>query len=226
MSRAPPLIRAACIRPIRPSAYLHRSQFDIEAIIAEASRLKLESQVRIELDREFAEPSEEFVRLIAKRVTSNQITAAVREQFAGLITASIAHLIRDRVNERLTSALHVANPEPAVLEEGRSDDMSVADDGVITTEDELGGFRIVQAIAARHVDPKRIVTRDSKSYCAVLLDDNNRKTLARLHFNSPTTRYVDTFAGKEETRHPVTELTDIYKLEPQITARLQELSAG
>ena len=203
-----------------------RAQFDIDAIIAEAGRLKLESQVRIELDREFAQPSEDFVKLIARRVTSNQLTAAVREQFAGLIAASIAQLIRDRVTDRLTSALHVANPEPAVLEEGRSDDMSVADDGVITTEDELSGFRIVQAIASRHVDPRRVVIRDSKSYCAILLDDNNRKAIARLHFNSPTTRYVGVFEGKAETKHTIRELTELYKLEPQLTARLTELAGG
>lgn len=203
-----------------------RAQFDIGAIIAEAGRLKLESQVRIELDREFAQPSEDFTKLIARRVTSNQLTATVREQFAGLIAASIAQLIRDRVTDRLTSALHVANPDPAVLEEGQSDDMSVADDGVITTEDELSGFRIVQAIASRHVDPKRVVIRDSKSYCAILLDDNNRKTIARLHFNSPTTRYVGVFEGKAETKHTIKELTELYKLEPQIAARLAELAGG
>jgi hypothetical protein len=203
-----------------------RAQFDIDAIIAEAGRLKLESQVRIELDREFAQPSEDFVKLIARRVTANQLTAAVREQFAGLIAASIAQLIRDRVTDRLTSALHVANPDPAVLEEGQSDDMSVADDGVITTEDELSGFRIVQAIASRHVDPRRVVIRDSKSYCAILLDDNNRKTIARLHFNSPTTRYVGVFEGKAETKHTIKELTELYKLEPQVTARLAELAGG
>jgi hypothetical protein len=202
-----------------------RAQFDIEAIIAEAGRLKLESQVRIELEREFAQPSDEFVRLIAKRVTNGQFTAAVREQFQAVMVNSIAQLIRDRVNDRLTSALHVANPEPVPIDEGASDDPSDPGDGVITTEDELGGYRILQAIAARHVDPKRVIIRDSKSYCAVLLDDNNRKTLARLHFNSPTTRYIGTFEGKAETRHAVSALTDIYKLEPQIVARLAELDA-
>lgn len=202
-----------------------KGQFDIDAIIAEAGRLKLESQVRVELEREFAEPSEEFTRLIAKRVTTNQITASVREQFASLITSSIAHLVRDRVNERLTSALHVANPEPMPIDSDSSDDPSDVE-GVITTDDEIAGFRIVQAIAARHVDPKRVVIRDSKSYCAVLLDDNNRKTLARLHFNSPTTRYVGTFSGKNEARHSVTALTDIYKLEDQIVARIAELGGG
>ncbi|WP_374943453.1 type I restriction endonuclease [Sphingomonas sp.] len=202
-----------------------RSQFDIDAIIAEAGRLKLETLVRAEIDREFAQPSDEWVRLIAKRVSPAQLTAAMREQYGTLIAAAIAQLIRDRVNERLTSALHVANPEPVTIADGATDDPS-SGDGVITTDDEIAGFRIVQAIAARHVDPSRVVIRDSKSYCAILLDDNNRKTLARLHFNSPTTRYVGTFAGKAEVRHPVAALTDLYKLEAAIVARIAEFEGG
>ena len=202
-----------------------RTQFDIDAILAEAGRLKLESQIRIELEKEFAAPSDEFVRMMAARVGTGRMTAAVREQFQPILAASIAGLIRDRVNDRLTSALNVANPVPVTIDEGGSDDPS-AGDGIITTEDEIGGFRIVQAIAARHVDPKRIVIRDSKSYCAILLDDNNRKTVARLHFNSPTTRYVGTFVGKGETRQPVAMLTDIYKLEAEIVSRIAELESG
>lgn len=204
-----------------------RSQFDIDAIVAEASRLKLESQMRIELEKEFATPSDEFVRIMAGRVLpGGRMTAAVRDQIQPILVASIASLIRDRVNDRLTSALNVANPEAVTLPEGASDDMSEADDGVITTDDEISGFRIIQAIAARHVDPKRIAIRDSKSYCAVLLDDNNRKTLARLHFNSPTTRYIGTFVGKTETRHAVGAITDLYKLEDAIVARLKELNGS
>ncbi len=142
------------------------------------------------------------------------------------LLASIVALVRERVNERLNSALNVANPLPEPVAEGASDDMSEAGDGIVTTEDEIAGFRIVQAIAARHVDPRRVVIRDSKSYCAILLDDNNRKTLARLHFNSPTTRYIGTFVGKAETRHLVSALTDLYKLEDQIVARITELDSG
>ena len=202
-----------------------RSQFDIGAIIAEAGRLKLESQVRIEVEREFSQPSEEWVRAIAKRISSAPLSAAMRETYGQLIALAIAQLIRERVNERLTSALHVANPEPVTIEEGKADDPSDGD-GVITSDDEIAGFRIVQAIAARHIDPARIVIRDSKSYCAILLDDNNRKPLARLHFNSPTTRYVGTFSGKVETRHLVTAMTDLYKLEPAIVAQIAALEGG
>lgn len=196
-----------------------RHQFDIDAILAEAGRLKLESQMRIELEKEFAAPSDEFVRMMAARVQpGTKFTGARKEHFAPVLSASIAALIRDRVTDRLNSALNVANPPAPDLPDGGSDDMSTMEDGIVTTEDEIGGFRIVQAIAARHVDPKRVVIRDSKSYCAVLLDDNNRKSLARLHFNSPTTRYIGTFVGKVETRHPIAALTDLYKLETEIAA--------
>lgn len=201
-----------------------RHQFDIDSILAEAGRLKLESQMRVELEREFGKPTDEFVRFMAARVKPGErFTAALKDQIAPVLAASIAGLIRDRVSDRLTNALNVANPASTELPDGESDDMSEVEEGVITTDDEIAGFRIVQAIAARHVDPKRVIIRDSKSYCAILLDDNNRKSLARLHFNSPTTRYVGTFSGKAETRHAVTALTDLYKLESEIVARIAEL---
>lgn len=199
--------------------------FNIEHIVEAAGRLKLQSQLRIELEKEFANPSEDLVKIMLPRVQAGRATAALKEQFHGLLSNTISEFIRDKVNDRLNSALNVANPSVDLIEENASDDMSDGS-GVITTEDEISGFRIVQAIASRHVDPSRVVIRDSKSYCAILLDDNNRKTLARLHFNSPTTRYVGTFVEKDETRHPIASLTDIYKVEQQIIARIEELEGA
>lgn len=132
-----------------------KSQFSIEAIVAEAGRLKLQSQLRIEVDKEFAQPSDEFVRLMAGRVGALRLSATQREAFSATLAQTIASLVRDRVNERITSALNVANPTTEPLPEGTSDDPSEGD-GIITTEDEIGGFRIIQAIAARHVDPGRV----------------------------------------------------------------------
>lgn len=201
-----------------------RYAFSIDAIVAEAGRLKLESQMRIELEKEFAQPSDELVRLMASKVLpGSRFTAVIRDQIQPVLVSSIAGFVRDRVNERLTSALNVANPETIPLPDGGSDGPSDLEDGIVTTEEEIAGFRIIQAIAARHISPERVVIRDSKSYCAVLLDDNNRKSLARLHFNSPTTRYIGTFVGKEETRHGILAMTDIYKLETEIVARINEL---
>lgn len=44
-----------------------KATFDIERIVKEAGNLKLQSLIRKELEREFAEPSPEFVGMLAKR---------------------------------------------------------------------------------------------------------------------------------------------------------------
>ena len=198
-----------------------RENFNIEQIVAEAGNLKLQSLVYKELLKEFEEPSEDFVRLIAARVNPGRLSAQVRDTFRSLIVASFGSLIRDRVTERLTSALSASNPAE---EADAAEQAAAGAETVLTTEEEIAGFNIVRAIGARLVDPKRIVMRDAHSYCAVLLDDNNRKTIARLHFNSPTTRYLGTFAGKEEKRERVGEPVDIYRHEAAILKRIEELA--
>lgn len=194
-----------------------KASFDIDKIVDEASRLKLQTLVYKELQQELENPSEEFVRIIAGRVQPGRMTAQVKDNFHALIVASASALIRDRVNERLTNALQGnGGDEPEPIEQGDGSDIE-------TTPDEIEGFNIVRAIAARKVDPKRIVMRDAKSYCAVLLDDNNRKSIARLHFNSATSRYFGTFEGKDETRHAVGGTLDIYRHEAAILQRVEEL---
>jgi hypothetical protein len=209
-------LKPADLRTIEKFA---KNTFDIEKIVHEAGMLKLQSLLRKELEKEFADPSEEFVKLMASRVHEGRVTAQVRENFSKLLVNTISTLVRDLVNDRLSSALNASNPAAAEAEvEAEADE-----EAIVTTPDEISGFRIVQAIAAKLVHPKRIVMRDAKSYCAILLDDNNRKSIARLHFNSPTTRHFGTFSGKDETRHLISDLTDIYQFAGEIERRLREL---
>lgn len=200
-----------------------KADFDIEKIVREAGNMKLQSLLRKELEKEFAEPSEEFIRMMAARVHEGRLTPAVKDNFGRLLVGSIATFVRDLVNDRLSSALNASNP----IESTKSDPVDEINDiGVFTTAEEIAGFHIVQAIASRYVDPKRIIMRDAKSYCAILLDHNNRRTLARMHFNGVTTKYLGTFVQKEEQRHLLSDLTDIYKFEKQIAARIAELDSG
>lgn len=198
-----------------------KGSFDIDQIVKEAGKLKMQSLVLKELQREFADPSDELVRLIGGRVRQGRMTATLRESFKSLIVNSFQSLVRDSVNERLTSALSASNnsdEEEVEVEENTG--------GIDTTEDEIAGFNIVRAIGAKKVDPKRIVMRDSKSYCAILLDNNNRKTIARLWFNSSTSKHFGTFEGKEETRVGVADPVDIYQHSAAILARIDELATA
>jgi len=70
----------------------------------------------------------------------------------------------------------------------------------------------VRAIAVSEVAPERITLRDAKVYCAILLDDNNRKPLIRLHLNRKV-KFVTTFEqGKDGTRRDIESVIDIYKV--------------
>lgn len=196
--------------------------FDIDKIVQEAGLLKLQSLLRKELEKEMAEPSEEFVRMMAARVHEGRITSQVRENFGKMVVSTFSSIIRDKVNDRLSTALNATGPSMVDEEEATQSDPEV----IVTTEEEISGFHIIQAIASKLVKPRRIVMRDAQSYCAILLDDNNRKTIARLHFNGVTKKYVGTFAAKGETRHLIGDLTDIYQLSSLIESRIQELEGS
>lgn len=194
-----------------------KNEFDVEKIVREASTLKMQSLVAKTLESELSDPSDEFVKLIANKVHDGRITAAIRDSYHSLITASFSNLIREKVNQRLNSAINaqadVSNdedpPEPSDIE---------------TTQEEIDGFNIVRAICSEKVDVERVIIRDAKSYCSVLLDNNNRKSIIRMHFNSDTTKYIGTMSGKEETRSRVDTPSDIYKFRQQIIDRLIELT--
>lgn len=200
-----------------------KSNFDIDKILQEAGSLKLQQLLRAELEKEFNAPSEEFTKLMATRVHGGRITAAVKDNFSKHLVNTISVILRDMVNDRLSSALDVASPiSDQTLETPDND--SATD--IITTDEEWAGFYIIQAIASKTINPKRVILRDSKSYCAILLDDNNRKTLARLHFNSSSKKYIGLFDEKTEQKHQISEPVDIYGYSSLIEQRIANLDGS
>lgn len=63
--------------------------------------------------------------------------------------------------------------------------------------------------------------RDMKSYCGVLLDDNNRKPVCRLWFNG-SQKYLGLFdEQKQEERIPIEDLEDIYNHAERLKATVR-----
>lgn len=199
----------------RNLAKFQRTEFDLDAIREAAASLQMEGAVTKAIAQEMSQPSPEFVKLIASKVTDDRITAGIRAAIGRHIPNAFNILVRNRMNDRLTSAIDEgADEEPASSSE------------IETTDEEREGFHIVQAIAAELVDPSRVFIRDSKSYCAVLLDDNNRRPTARLWFNSETAKYVGTFdSNKEETRQPVDAPVGIYRHKKAILDRIKAMES-
>ena len=193
---------------------LTKSAFDLDSIISAAEELKYIGQLKREIALQFSTPDDSFVRFFAAKVYDGKVMPRVLEQFQGLTKKAISQFLTDQVNDRLKSAL--AGPQiasVAVINGENEDGDSGEDDAprVVTTEEEMEGFFIVKAIVRKIVDPSRIVHRDTQSYFGILLDDNNRKPICRLHFNRAK-KYIGIFsADGKETRHVVSSLDDIYQ---------------
>ncbi|MGR7464274.1 type I restriction endonuclease [Klebsiella aerogenes] len=195
-----------------------KSDFDVESIVSAAGELKYMSQIKKVIAAQFSTPEDEFVKFIASRVYDGIVTQKVREQFAELTRKAASQYLNDRINERLKSAMSggMVAPEDTEGREPHPEATVVDPDSIVTTEEELEGFHIVKAIIRSVVDVKRITMRDTKSYCGILLDDNNRKPVCRLHFNR-IQKYVGVFdKEKNETRMPIDSLDDIYTLSEKL----------
>lgn len=204
--------------------------FDLDSIVSAAEELKYVGAIKRVLASQFREPDDDWVRILISRVYEGSITQRVREQFAPLIRKASKQYLADQVNDRLKTALgsqggFTGAPESisgaAAAEESLAEADSAHDRGVVTTLEELEAFQIVRAIACSEVPASRIVARDTKSYFGILLDDNNRKPVARLHFNT-SQKYLGLLdENKIETRHPIDALEQIYEHAESIRAAVR-----
>lgn len=197
-----------------------KANFDLENILSNASELKYAQQIQKLLGEEYDSPSEEFVKLFTSRVYTGRFTASVHDQFQTLVKNAFRSFLADQVNSRLKAALHGAEAGVAAMsiesDKVESEEEQESDDGIVTTQEEIEGFNVVRAILAKQIDPRRVVMRDTKSYCGILLDNNNRKPICRLHFNR-SKKYFGVFdADKKETRNEISSPIDIFKFDDEI----------
>ena len=193
---------------------LSKPAFDIDTLLTGAADLKYTREIKRMLGEQLESPSDEFVKLFASKVFSGPLTPPRREYFSGLTRRAFKALLAEIISERFKSALgdDGAATTPALQSTGASNDAqeATADEENAITAEELEGFHILKAILRRFVDPKRIIARDTQSYFGVLLDDNNRKPLARLYFNRAQ-KYLGLFdESRTERRVPIADLNEIY----------------
>ncbi len=201
----------------------HKSYFDQDTVSLWAGQLKSSSSIKSVLLREFSEPSENFVRCIIKQFYDKTVSAKMVEMYSPLIKKVISQIISDTINSRLSRvAQEEDNPEadqPATAQLNASVESlenQAEEERIVTTQEELEAFYIVRSILRPYTKPSRVVARDTQSYFGVLLDDNNRKPICRLHLNR-TKKYIGIFdENKKETRYEINSIDDIYKFETEL----------
>ncbi len=197
--------------------------FDANALDETASTLKYTSLIKNEIKNEISNPSDDLVRLLTKRVYSGHYTNSIRELFSPLVATAFNETIRDLVNIRLTHALSQVNDTTDSQAEATTFDEEKPDSDIVTTEEEIESFLIIKNIARRYVNKNRIVMRDQKSYCNVLLDNNNRKPIIRFYFSGNQKRV--SFA-KESDRVPIETVDELFDMEERIRQVIEAYESG
>jgi hypothetical protein len=131
------------------------------------------------------------------------------EQFEVLTKRSLQFYVSDLITDRLKNALDKQDAINAATEEVAVPPLT-EDSKIETTQEELEGFMIVKSILREMVPVNRIHYRDSQTYFAILLDDNNRKTICRLYLNRSKKYFVLLNEAKQEQKYEIESLDDIF----------------
>lgn len=205
-----------------------KSAFDLDKILTTANELKYTRAIQTRLAEWMQDPVEDLVRLLAADLIGNRrFTPVLKDQFTLITRRAFEQLLGERINERLKGAMapeSLSVPDPVVAsptETIPSVASTNSESQVSTSAEEIEGFHIIRAIVRTLVGTKRVVMRDAQSYCAILLDDNNRKPICRLRFNNTEKLRLGIFNDKkEEEIVSVESPDDIYNYADRICATL------
>lgn len=185
-------------------AKFKKDSFNLESIFTTASELKYLNKLKIFLNEQRENPSEDYVRFLISQIYDGVKTKNTIEKFEPLIKKGYKQFITELVNDKLNAALKNTNTE----DENSIKEVAVSVEAtelknepqIVTTEEELEGFVTVKFLLQESFPMDRITYRDNLSYFNILVDNNIRKWICRLGFNG-STKYIQ---FNDETRSSIT----------------------
>lgn len=210
-------------RDIKQLEKFSSQALDIENILNMAGVKKYVNGIKDIFKKEASDPSDEMARFFASRLTDRVLRQNVLDEFKSYIKQAFSEVVNDMVSDRINSLKLKLAEENGKEIENNEEELEENDNGIITTQEELEGFFIVKSILAETVPLSRIAARDTKSYFGILLDDNNRKWICRLHFNTSNKWVGIHTKEKEEEKFPIEQLEDIYKLKDELVKTVDRL---
>jgi hypothetical protein len=209
-------------------AKFKKTSFDLESIFTTASELKYLNKIKQFLNEQWDNPSEEYTRFLISQIYDGVKTKSTVEKFEPIIKKGFKQFINELVNDKLNAALKNTNTEDEPKTEEVNIKVNDTDNDVekestpdiVTTEEELEGYVTIKILLRDVVDDNRIYHRDNRSYFNILLDDNIRKWICRLGFNT-SNKYIQ-FNDDERTTHPVEKVSDIMNFRDKLVEVVQK----
>lgn len=207
---------------------LTKESWDLDSALSSAETLKYTRAIKILVTQDVSEPSDALVKHYASQCYNGKIMSRVLEAFRPIVKRAYAEYVSDQITKRLESVRKVEEQIQNVQEEQYQQqehnlpvEPCTGKQGVVTHNTEVWALVAIRTLLKDVVHPSRIVMRDQKTYCSILLDDNNRKPICRLfnfqHFdwgmdNIGKNASIFIFSGEDEEKFPLQYVDDIYPL--------------
>jgi predicted type IV restriction endonuclease len=193
----------------------HKDNFDIDKIISSASELKYLSNLKTYLDKEWENPSDDFVKYLLGEIYDGMKTKQTVDRFQPIIKKGLNQYIQEKVNDKLNAALKTSTTPDEVIIEDNDEEIIIKDGGeIVTTPEELESYTIVKIVLKDLISLDRLFYRDNKSYFNILLDDNIRKWILRVRIGSTTSKIE--LNNEEKTVFEIDSPIDIYSYSDDI----------
>lgn len=193
--------------------------FNLESIFTTASDLKYLNLFKEYFETEYETVSEDFVKFFIGKIYEGKATRNTIDKFTPIVQTGLKQFVSEKVSSKINDALKTTSEthiETTIIDTipEKEETLELVDTDIETTEEEIQGFGIVKAILFETVDPERIFYRDNKSYFNVLLDNNIRKWIVRLNFN--TNRKLIQFNDDSSEKIVLDNEIDILKYKDRI----------
>ena len=196
-----------------------RAAFDEDDTYSAARNLKYAGEIQRAMAEEFAEPSDEFVRFIVRRVhePGARISTGARNAIRSLVKPALTQFMHDRISDRFKTALareEEPPPEPTPVDETPPDPEPA----------ELEALEVVRAIVSDMVKIETLTLRPNKYSTPILVPvKNHQRVLCILLLRSEKKRIQ---LGYGAPRVSVESVEGIREHTDAIRGRLQEVTSA
>ena len=188
--------------PVSGLRHVHHDAFDKAAVISMAEQVQGQQEDILEAVRHvITEPGNGFVEDVRRQLSQQGHDNPV--MLPERISLAVSRMLSGPVTE-----------EEVEEEESGRRRLSPAESRAV---------EIIREMCAPEIDPSDIVPRPGQAYTAVLYKDNNRRTIARLHFSAATVKNIGLISDGNETKERIENVEDIRSHRDAIRARAAEL---
>lgn len=193
-----------------------KPNFDRDNIFGAAEELKYTGLMKGVLAAELDAPSDEFIRFLLQNIYEGIKTQKVVDKFRPIAKKSMTEFVNDLVNQKISAALHGTSDatETTAPEEPEVDAAPASK--IITTDEEVEAFYIIRGLLVGTVNVTDIAYRDTESYFGILYQDNNRKPICRINFDTKQKQILIPDANKTFSRHYIDSVNDLYNYKDQL----------